>query len=225
VDDLMHAVLDFSQFDAGEHPTLAAYHTIVAFDGVWTADLVLDLVCRGGRQTAPSVVGLLNDRLSVDVLREVLPHAWSWCDLPQRKLPTREWLTLFKRAGYCTDITAGPMVERPKGPMVIWRGQRTDRPFGMAWSFSRSKAEFFNTRGMAQVLASDNLDAFRRGDRVELGLYEVTVPPHAVLAILTEREEDEVIVNPNCLRGRNTPKLVPMSAPAASLSPFAPGKP
>jgi hypothetical protein len=216
---MTHPVLDFSGFDEQEHPSIAIMRAVYPFKGEWTADLVHDLISRGGRNSAPDVLRFVEDRVSDDVLREVILWAWSWCDFSERALGSQTWLRMFKRTGYVTDSE----IPRPHIPMTVWRGARTDRtPHGMAWSFDRSSAEFFVTRGMAQVMSADNLDAFRRGERVPLGLFEVTVPPHAVLAIITEREEHEVVVNPRCLRGRNTPKLVSMTAPPASLPLFVP---
>jgi hypothetical protein len=41
------------------------------------------------------------------------------------------------------------------------------------------------------------------------GVFEVTIPPEAVLAMAVEDAgEDEVIVDPNRLRGSSTPRLV-----------------
>ncbi len=67
-----------------------------------------------------------------------------------------------------------------------WRGlSRTDDPRQAAWFADR----FRNCRPATFV-------------------FKVTVDPHRVLAIIGGRNENEVVLNPYCLRGKATPSVV-----------------
>lgn len=137
--------------------------------------------------------------------------AWTWIHnrSPQPCLGERRWLRLFKAACEVADdgiviawvdgVRIGAeliptafehVIELPTGPIEVWRGAALpSKGRGMSWSVHRDCA-----RGFAEGWA--NLR------RQPTGLYRATVPPRAVLALFGDEREQEVVVNPNMLRGR-----------------------
>jgi hypothetical protein len=84
-----------------------------------------------------------------------------------------------------------PGVGLPTGAATLYRGCLPARVRGMAWTTTVERAEFF---------------AERRGASARV--YAAHVPPRHILAILHDRGEDEVVVNPRWLSGGASPSLV-----------------
>lgn len=121
-------------------------------------------------------------------LRELVPLVWSVAEWPIKSIGERAWVSMFKEAGFVSDT---PSETQPASPLTIYRGApRWKGPRGMSWSLDVERARFFARR--IAILEPANV-------------YRATVPPGAVLAILNDRNEQEVVVNPNMLQGRTTP--------------------
>ncbi len=98
---------------------------------------------------------------------------------------------MFKIAGFVTDVC---WTEAPTTSWRLYRGHDVGHMRGMAWTTSRAKARWFADR-FYEV-------------RPATFVFEATIPPHAVLATIAGRNENEVVVNPYCLRGRATPAII-----------------
>ena len=109
-------------------------------------------------------------RLKLPMLRKCLRFAWTDTEDP----PYEEALEMFIAAGYTSDKH-----RRLKGTLTLYRGDSTER-YNMEWSLSRKTAEWFARRFDCKtpVLAITEIDASK------------------ALAYLTNRGEEEVIVNP-----------------------------
>ncbi len=159
--------------------------------------------------------------LSDDAIPRAIWGTWVYNKAPMRGLGERKWLQLFKAAGFVPIVVdevrhtgADGMVtvvehafdlitEKRTRPMTVWRGAalRTAGR-GMSWSVHRDCARLF-----AERVAATWQDA---------GVYEATISPRAVLAVFGDEREQEVVVNPNCLRGKAAPRLVE-TVPAEDL--------
>jgi hypothetical protein len=119
---------------------------------------------------------------------DLLPQWWPSSD-PDDTDPRliSLWESAFSRkGGLVTD--EGHDLPR-KSWLTIWRGQRTTDPIGCAWSLDRGIAERF-ARGASYRTAIENPQ-----------IIEAKVPRGIILAYLTGRGEEEVIINPSGLHG------------------------
>jgi hypothetical protein len=150
---------------------------------------------------------------------EQLPYAvsavWVRNESPLRCLAERKWLTIFKAVGFLiVDNSGGRVIHgdgrarsiptafahldaQPMVPIEVWRGCPTStNGRGMSWTIHHDCAEGF-AEGVATL-------------GVEAGIYRATIPPRAVLALFGDDREQEVVVNPNTLRGRvQLHKIIP----------------
>jgi hypothetical protein len=79
----------------------------------------------------------------------------------------------------------------PPGPLVVWRGASLkSRGRGFSWTQYRDCAQENFAQAWADLYQSPS------------GLYRAEIPGRAVLAIFGDDREQEVVVNPNMLRGR-----------------------
>lgn len=129
--------------------------------------------------------GLIPD----DEFQRLLPHVWTCAEFPVASLGSRAWLEMFKDAGFVTDCGAS----RPGGLMTVYRGHDLAHVRGFSWTTDPQRARWF-------------ADRFR-DRRPPTFVFESTIPPHAVLAIIDGRNESEVVLNPNCLRGSASPHV------------------
>jgi hypothetical protein len=107
-------------------------------------------------------------------------------------------LTDCAHAGGLATGFVSQKTPQPTEPLTIYRGaELSTNGYGMSWSLIREIAEDHAEMGMLSKSAFST------------GVFEVTIPPDAVLAMVVEDAgEDEVIVNPHRLRGSSTPRLV-----------------
>lgn len=103
-------------------------------------------------------------------------HVWEYSLKPGDSEPSRPALTLLTR--------------RPKKALTAWRGASlSSHGWGMSWTLHREVATHF-----AQYHADREQ---------EVGaIFRATVPPGGVLACFVTGEEQEIVVNPQMLRGR-----------------------
>ena len=109
-------------------------------------------------------------------LRETLAFAWTSCHYPSRVLGLRWSVEVFKAAGQFSD---DPSVELPTGDLVIYRGCEPVEYFDLAWTTDYRMARQFARRHSPQAV-----------------VFRSEIPPHHVLAMLSQREEGEVVINP-----------------------------
>jgi hypothetical protein len=127
-----------------------------------------------------------------EALRHVILEAWkhSW---PMFALQERDWLAMFSATGFVSLGTP-----QPTEPLTLYRGaELSTNGYGMSWSLLRGIAE---DHAEMQMMSNSVFAA---------GVFEARVPADGVLAMIVEDAgEDEAIVNPKCLRGSSTPRLV-----------------
>lgn len=123
-------------------------------------------------------------RLPRAVLFETLLDLWTGCD-PDDSRP--DYLQLWRdayEANGCQVLLDNPSKPLPEGDwLAVYRGQKMDAPTGFAWSLSSEVAQRF-ARGAGVRAPLDNPV-----------VYETYIPREAVLAYLTDREEEEIIVD------------------------------
>lgn len=124
-------------------------------------------------------------------LRSVIPFAWdSGPRVHRRDIKSRKWLAIFQKAGF----VAPPGVKKPEGIITIFRGAPTaTKGWGMSWSKSLRTANWFRDRWRSRGIPAET--------------FVTTLPPAALLAFVNDRHEEEFIINPFCLRGKQAPTV------------------
>ncbi|WP_270353551.1 hypothetical protein [Microbacterium testaceum] len=126
-------------------------------------------------------------RLTGSELSEAVPFVWSSAKQPFRAFSKLTWIELFHAAGYTEDCEPA---ERPPGPLTLYRASEPQYAHRLAWTGSLAIAERF-------------LEINKRyGDRDRF-VYTITVAAtDRVLAHITDRGEDEYIVDTRGLRAQ-----------------------
>jgi hypothetical protein len=131
-------------------------------------------------------------KLSMEWLLHELPSLWRGSDPDDTDPRFLElWKEARRRAGRVVrDETANELfnVPLPRRTFLVYRGQRSGDPLGIAWSSKREVAEAF-ARG-----------ASFRGPIRDGELIVARARPSRVLAYITGRGEYEVIIDPKDLR-------------------------
>lgn len=134
------------------------------------------------------LIGALVDNygdLDPNDLPMAVRDSWSAAEWPERLADTDVWLTLFDRVGYIVDGV--PVEDRDAdlgGDLItLYRGAIPEHRAGLAWTRSLKTATWFAHR----------FDGIRqdKGGKV----WQITIPTDFVLARMSERGEDEVIVD------------------------------
>jgi hypothetical protein len=138
-------------------------------------------------------------RLAVDQLRLALPPAWIHNESPRPAIGERAWLGLFRACGFLSQVAevrgitsafAASRRDAPPDTIRIWRGARLEsRGRGMSWT---------QYEEVAQSFAQGGADKYGQPS----GVFLAKLPGRAVLAMFADEREEEVVVNPNMLRGR-----------------------
>ncbi|MBB3602777.1 hypothetical protein FHT40_002438 [Mycolicibacterium sp. BK556] len=153
-------------------------------DAEWSADEVVKRLnfYDNHNRHVPFLAWWNEGCLSDKALRATLLDVWIMT--PTRQVPQWEWVQLFKTAGFLSDASA---VQRPSGPITLWRGSTSRGWRRLAWTAHQPTAEWFAWRipyiGVADVGV----------------LFEATVKAEHVFAITDDRGESEYIVNPASL--------------------------
>lgn len=166
--------------DVHDARTLAdeAYEQLVAADSLTTTELQA-LIDRAGRSHGPNFLatayseGIIDDQ----VVTASISGIWSMTERPDRDLDHDTWRWLFGAAGFTVD---GEQKPRPSGPMTLYRGSVPERRTD--WSWSRD------------IKVALKFAAGVRG-RPPGRLWVCSVPPESMLAINTQRDEDEIVVD------------------------------
>jgi hypothetical protein len=152
-------------------------------------DIDRAMVLTGSYGRMPLLIQAIDDSLvPIHKALDLLPEWWPSSD-PDDTDPRliSLWESAFARnGGLVTD--EGHDLPR-KAWLTIWRGQRTTDPLGCAWSLDRAIAErFANGASFRTAIANPQV-------------IEAKVPRGIILAYLTGRGEEEVIINPEGLHG------------------------
>jgi hypothetical protein len=140
-------------------------------------------------------------RITTDELPAAVQEVWVHNPRPVRLIGERAWVRMFTATGFIVvsvDVIRngeriapafGHPEVHPTKPVTIWRGAGlATKGRGMSWSVHRDCAVAFAQRY-----------ARHWGEHA---VWKATVPPRAVLALYGDEREQEVVVNPNMLRGR-----------------------
>lgn len=134
-----------------------------------------------GSHELPTLLSYIWHGLSEGQLIGAVGDAWVMCDAPEKHLRRREWLPIFRAAGYHDDD------QKPQPPdrIQLWRGgiRRT----GMAWTADTERAEWFHDRYQTDKVAK---------------LWTVTIGPKRLLAHYHRRSEDEYVIDSTGVRPR-----------------------
>ncbi len=139
-------------------------------------------------------------------LATVLPEVWIHNRRPLPCLGERTWVSMFKAAGFMcrleqTRLFGEPDYQvgafdvslhdrAPEGPLTVYRGASlASRGRGLSWTMHADCARSF----------AEDVGALYQ---VPVGIYRAALPGRAVLAIFGDVREQEVVINPNMLRGR-----------------------
>lgn len=118
---------------------------------------------------------------------ELLIAGWTDCEFPSRCGVGRdELIRAFRSIGYWTDAFDD---EPPSMPIEVFRGAGVrEARDGMSWTMDFSKAEWFANR-------------WRTDDETGGWVWRASAEPGGVLAIVTGRNESEVVLDPARLTG------------------------
>lgn len=150
-------------------------------------DVERALVLTGSYGRMPLLLRALDDGLiTMDKALDLLPEWWSCSDpddTDQRLICL--WEQAFARKGGLVTDEGHSLPG--KAYLTIWRGQRAGDPLGCAWSLDR---------GIAARFAAG---ASFRSPIPNPQIIEAKVPRGVILAYITGRGEEEVILNPDGL--------------------------
>ena len=146
------------------------------------------LVYAGSYSRISTLLTLLDEeRITIDRALDLLPSVWPGSD-PDDTDP-RLWalweLAFIRNGGVVTD--QGHDLPR-RSYLTVWRGQRKDDRIGCAWSLRRDVAERFARGASFRTPVPDGV------------IIETKVPRGMILAYLTGRGEEEVIIDPTPLQ-------------------------
>lgn len=144
---------------------------------------------RLGRNDGPALLvdWWADGRLTRRDLRAVITEVWQMAEWPERRLGTSTWVDLFRTAGFVDDEDED--AEPPTELLCVCRGSTWGHRRGMAWTRNVEQAKWF----------ADRWTAWGKGEGL---VFEVTVPPETVLALIGMgggRDEAEVVVDPALL--------------------------
>jgi hypothetical protein len=115
---------------------------------------------------------------------QLVETCWNIPEWPSQ-LGKNRWLKLWKRAGKvcnrdCAEYGEIGCAVAPEIEITLWRGASPKHKRGLSWTGDRSRAVWF---------------ASRFSSIFESKVYEVKVPARRILAHLTDRGENEYVVN------------------------------
>lgn len=164
------------------------------------AGTFLERVAENGRNAGPHMLqdAYRAGQLDPATLALVLPAVWSGAEYPEFHLHVRDWVALFRLAGFSSTP---PGHEPPTEPLTIYRGAIPHRARGMAWTTDREQASWFANR----------YELGTRREWRDAYVYVATVEPPAVLAACDDRTEGELVIDPAML-----PRPVTRALPTAT---------
>jgi hypothetical protein len=139
-----------------------------------------DYASRLGRNELPWWLLEAEPGLTDEEMADVIADCWTGPEFPEQTIKPRNWVRMFRRAGYVhDDKPAAP----PTEPVRLYRGCAAWRWRGMAWTEDRAKAEWFAAR------------VARWSPDGEVVVAEALVQPVALLVQIDERSEAEYVFN------------------------------
>ena len=114
--------------------------------------------------------------------RALIVHAWKLGLAPQRCIPARRWLRLFKSVGQFVDHSSATF---PTEGTQLYRGCTPGGERGMSWSAEGEVAERLGGRGERNAI-----------------MVTTIAPAKAVLAVLVTAGEHEYVLSPRWLSRR-----------------------
>jgi hypothetical protein len=121
-------------------------------------------------------------------LARVIGGIWSGAEFPERSLTRRDWVALFRAAGFTIDGHPG---EQPSEAVRLWRGAPHGRHRGMSWT---------NDRAVAEKFAAGRADGGYLG-RTPGKVWETLAPGAVVLCIDNHsRQEAEYVLDTRGLK-------------------------
>lgn len=171
------------QLQASENLADRMYEQLLAADQLTTAELEM-LISRAGRNEGPVFLATAyaENLIEADTVTALIGGIWSSAEFPDRYLDHGTWRWLFDVAGFTVE---GKPADRPTEPLTLFRGAVPERRTDWSWSRDRAVAERFA--------------AGLRG-RGTGRLWVCTVPPESMLAVNTERDEAEIVVDTRSLQ-------------------------
>lgn len=137
----------------------------------------------GRNDWVAALVNNLEDLEPNDLPRAV-HDAWTAPEWPEQILDTDSWVYLFGQVGYMVDgVTMHPERDLGDDVITLYRGAIPRLRSGLAWTRSFEQAHWFAHR----------FDGIRQDEGGKV--WKITVPIDFVLARVTTRQEDEVIVD------------------------------
>lgn len=113
---------------------------------------------------------------------DLVLDAWSHPEWPEAVLGTTRWVALFRSVGFASR----PPRPAPTDGLQVFRGASWGRRRGMAWTTDRAVAQRFADRWSASGTSAGTVFAW-------------WAPSRAVLAMIDDRNEAEVVVDPDLL--------------------------
>lgn len=137
------------------------------------------LIGLAGRVYGPAFLeeAVSEAKVTAETVTALVGPIWSSTEYPDRELDRDTWRWLFDVAGFTAD---GKPAVRPEKPLLLYRGSVPERRTDWSWTRDRAVAERFaeGPRG-----------------RGKGRLWVCEVPPAHMLAVNTERDEDEIVVD------------------------------
>ncbi|HLM20491.1 MAG TPA: hypothetical protein VK390_03075, partial [Propionibacteriaceae bacterium] len=103
------------------------------------------LLSRAGRVNGPALLfdAWPGRKISRETLAAVIGDVWSSAEYPEPTLGRRNWVHLFREAGYTAD---GEPAERPANALTLYRGAPYRLRRRMSWTAELARAEWFAER-------------------------------------------------------------------------------
>lgn len=163
----------------GIEPIADEAHDLLQWAERLTTEELGWLMGLAGRTNGPGFLAeaLSEDKITSATVADLVGDVWSSAEFPDRELDRDTWRWLFDVAGFTVDGKPAP---RPDQPMTLFRGSVPERRTDWSWTRDRVVAERFASGG--------------RG-RAPGRVWVCEVPPGHMLAAITGREEDEVVVD------------------------------
>lgn len=165
-------------------------HTTPTTDTTGTGDLLTwgQVSARAGRNEMPALLVANLHRMPLDEIRHAVDAAWRMAEWPEPHLGREAWIGLFDGCGYMVD--GEPHLRSTDLPeyVTLYRGAAPGRRRGMSWTSSLEQAAWF---------------AYRFDVNATARVYTARVHRSQVLARITERAEDEYVVDTTELDDRD----------------------
>lgn len=157
---------------------------------VATADELDSALAHVGRVHGPALLSALygHNLITGAELARVIGVVWSMTEYLDTELGHPRWLELFTLTGYTVD---GVPATRPSSSLTLYRGSVPERRDDWSWTDSLETAQSYAYRGI--------------GGRPQSTVWTAEVDPARLLARISERDEDEYVVNTTGLRIREYP--------------------